>query len=224
MAQSTDTPKLLPGESVVRVQAEGSTKRMPDSVSVGIRIQSQGKTPAAAVNANANKLSQLMTDLRSLGVNEASISADELAAQPVYGEADGREDRSSIVGYRASQAIGIELADMSKLQAVISRLVEDGYGDLHADFHLNDPKAAEDEAQRVAVANARAEAANIASALGKRVSRVLLVGNNPEAYRGWNSIGQSIVVTGSRVQPLVLKPAPIEVESSVFIDWSLVDK
>lgn len=223
-SQSTDTPKLLSGESVIRVQAEGSVKRTPDSASVGITIQSEGSTPAAAVQQNSVKLAKLMDDLRLVGISEASISADELAARPVFPEDNGTRDRSRIIGYRASQTVGIAVADITKLQAVVGRLVQDGYGDLRADFELKDRKSVEAEAQRAAVANAKAEAENLASALGKRVNRVLLVGNSPEAYRGWTNSDQNIIVTGSRMQPLVLKPAPIEVQSKVFVDWSMVDK
>jgi len=224
VAQSTDTPELLPGESVVRIEAEGSVERVPDLVAINITIQSEGRTPGGATGANSVKLSGLVRDLDSLGVSEASIAADELAAQPIYPEVNGNEDRSRIIGYRARQGIGVELRDVSRLQPVISRLVEYGYGDLRASFRLSDERVAKAEAQRVAIANARAEAANVASALGKRVSRLLLVGNNLQAYRGWLRSGQDIIVTGSRVQPLVLKPAPVEVESKIYVDWSLVDR
>jgi uncharacterized protein YggE len=223
-AQSTDTPKLLPGESVVRVEAEGSVTRVPDVVTISISIQSEGTTPAEATEANSAKLAKLIRDLASLGVDQASISASELAALPIHPEVNGNEDRSRIVGYRARQGIGVELPEVSRLQAVIGRLVQTGYGDLRASFRLSDEKLARAEAQRAAVANAKAEAENLASALGKRVGRLLLVGNNAEAYRGWDSYGQNIVVTASRMQPLVLTPAPVDVEAKVYVDWSLIDR
>lgn len=224
LGQSTDTPELLPGESVVRVEADGFVERTPDLLAIGVTIRSEGPTPGAAAEANSAKLTRLVRDLNALGVSEAWISAEELAAQSIYEETDGREDRSRIVGYRARQTISIELRDLARLQPIITRLVQDGYGDLRADFRLSDPKTAEAEAQRAAITNARAEAQNMASSLGKRVGRLLLIGNGPEAYRGWTGYGQNIVVTGSRVQPLVLKPAPVRVESKVYVDWSLVDR
>lgn len=223
-SQSTDTPKLLPGEAVVRVEAEGSVERVPDLLTLSIAIQSEGQTPAEATEKNSEKLARLVRDLHSLGIDEASISADELAAQPIYPEVNGNEDRSRILGYRARQGIGIEVHDVARLQSVIARLVQVGYGDMRAAFRLSDEKAAKAEAQRRAVANAQSEAENLASALGKRVSRVLLVGNSTGAYRGWSNLGDTIIVTGSRVQPLVLKPAPVEVEAKVYVDWSLVDR
>lgn len=223
VGQSTDTPKLLANESVVRVQAEGYVERMPDAALVGITIQSDGRTPGEAVQSNSAKLAALMADLQSLRVKEASISADELAAQPVYAEVDGNQDRSKVKGYRARQTVGINISDLGQLQAVIARLVQDGYGDLRADFEISDSKAVEAEAQRVAVVNAKAEANNLAAALGKRVSRLLLIGNSAEAYRGWTSTGQDIIVSGSRISPLILKPAPMRVESKVYVDWSLID-
>jgi len=223
-AQSTDTPELLPGESVVRVEAEGEVERVPDLVTISITIQSEGRTPAEATEANSAKLTRLVSDLAALGISEASISADELAAQPIYPEVNGNEDRSRILGYRSRQRIGIEVPDVSRLQPVIARLVQDGYGDLRATFTLRDEKAAKAEAQRAAIGNARSEAENMANALGKRVSRLLLVGNNADAYRGWQNYGDNIVVTGSRVQPLVLQPAPVRVTTKVYVDWSLVDR
>lgn len=222
--QSTDTPKLLPGESVVRIEAEGSVERMPDSLGIGVTIVSEGRTPGEAAERNLAKLTELVGDLASLGIDKAFISAENLSAQPVYAEDNGRQDRSRIVGYRARQTVGVELLDLSRVQRVITLLAEEGYGELQATFRLKEPRVAEAAAQRAAIASARAEAENVAAALGKRVGRLLLVGNKLEAYRGWTGLGQDIIVSGSRIPPIELKPAPVEVESRVYVDWSLVDR
>ena len=79
------------------------------------------------------------------------------------------------------------------------------------------------EAQRAAIASARSEAENMAAALGKRVGRLLLISNDQSGYRGWDDLSETIVVTGSRIQRIQLKPSPIAIESRVYSDWSLVD-
>lgn len=225
VGQSTDTPALLPGESVVRVESRGFIERMPDTLDLTIGIRSQGDSAKAVADANAAKLQRLVADLRSLGIEESWTSAKGFNAGPVYAEnANGREDRSRIVGFRATQTISVELRDLSRFQEILGRLAQEELSDISANFELKDRRKAELEAQRVAISNARAEAENIASALGKRVGRLLLIANEREGYRGWKDLGDSITVTGSRIQPLELKPTPVTVDSTVYVDWSLIDR
>jgi uncharacterized protein YggE len=197
---------------------------MPDLLVIGVGVESRGSSPKQAADANLEKLSRLMRDLRAIGVNEGSIGAEELAATPIYAQVEGNEDRSNILGYRARQRLAIELRDLSRLQVVMTRLTADAYGDLSADFRLADQTSAAAEAQRAAIASAKREADNLASALGKRVGRLLLVANSSEGYRGWVDYGDTVMISGSREQPVELRPAPIEVESRVYADWSLIER
>ncbi|QIK95960.1 SIMPL domain-containing protein [Sphingomonas sp. HDW15A] len=222
-AQSTDTPQLLPGESVIRVTGEGEVERVPDILTLTVAIQSDGATPKEAADANLAKMTALIHELQGVGVPEALISARQLSAAPVYAERDGPGQRV-VRHYSASQRVEIRLRDLTRLQPVVDRLVDSGFGQLDANFDLSDRTAARFEAQRKAIANTRAEAENIAAALGKRVGRLLLVANTREGYGGWRNFDDNVVVSGSRIKPLALRPAPVTVTSRVFVDWSLVDQ
>lgn len=222
-AQSTETPQLLPGESVIRVTGEGEVERVPDILTLSVALQSDGATPKEAADANLAKMTALVQELHGVGVPEALISARQLSAAPVYAEREGPGQRV-VRHYSASQRVEIRLRDLARLQAVVDRLVDSGFSQLDASFDLDDRTAARFEAQRKAIANTRAEAENIAAALGKRVGRLLLVANSRDGYNGWRNFDDHIVVSGSRIKPLALRPAPVAVTARVYVDWSLVDR
>lgn len=220
-AQSTDTPDLLPGESVVRVHAEASVERDPNRFNVTVTIRSNGATPREAAEGNAQKRSELLAILKSLNAGEIATELERYGAYAIYDEDDRR--RGTPVGYESRQDIGVTLNSFQPVEPLIDRLTSAGFSDLQVSFGLFDRREGELAARRDAIAKSRQEADNIASALGKRVNRLLLVATDMGGYKG-NEPLNSIVVTGSSVPPSIVKPAPVEIESEIYADWSLVDK
>ena len=221
IGQSTDTPELLPGESVVRVHSKATIERMPDVFGIAVTVESVGQTPRQAAAQNQTKVDALLKILNSAGIGEVSTELEEYSASAVY-EVDDRQ-RTRPIGYEANQQISVEIAQFDQMEPLVDRLTEAGFSDLRVSFGMKLRRPLELEARRLAIQRAREEAQNIAGGLGKRVGRLLLVGTDLDRYRG-NEASDSIIVTGSRVPRNMIRPAPVEIESEIYADWSLVDE
>lgn len=117
----------------------------------------------------------------------------------------------------------MRLRDLSNAEPLVARLFEAGANSVRApSFSLADDRAARRGAERAAIAEARAEAENYATALGKRVGRLIRIGDR----KAWsNPISQeTIVVTGSRIPRTPIEPGEITTQAVVYVDFALIDR
>jgi uncharacterized protein YggE len=127
-----------------------------------------------------------------------------------------------VVGCRAGEDIALLVTDTGALDAVLSALVGAEPTDLQGPrWVLDDPAAAQREAQRRAVADARARAEGYAVALGGTLGPLLRLSEAaehavPMAYRMAAAEG-----AGPDVRALGLEPEPVRVTARCTTTWAL---
>jgi uncharacterized protein len=127
-----------------------------------------------------------------------------------------------VVGCRASEHLALLVTDVTALDAVLSALVGAEPTDLQGPtWVLEDPDAARREAQRRAVADARARAEGYAVALGGTLGSLLRLSEAaehaaPMAYR--TAAAES---AGPDVRALGLEPEPVRVTARCTTAWAL---
>ncbi len=182
-----------------------------------------GATAQAAMAANSALVDRLINVIRSAGISATDIRTSDLSVAPrIAGDGRDVDLRPRILGYVARNQLRIRFRDLNRASAIIDSLFAAGANEVDGPrFSLADPVPAQRAAQRAAIAEARAEADNIASTLGKKVGRLLRVSD-----RRVSSIdsGVEIIVSGSRAARVVIEPGELEIVSSVFVDWELVDR
>ncbi|HEX4738923.1 MAG TPA: SIMPL domain-containing protein [Allosphingosinicella sp.] len=217
---------LAPGEVLMQVQASGEARTRPDVMSINAGVVTTGQTAKAAVAANNTLANRLLDAVRGQGVAPKDVQTQELSVRPQFDRTDetrasetGRPPR--IVGYIATNNLTLTLRDLGKAPDIVDALFEAGANNVQGpNFSLSHPEPAQAEARRAAVAAARAQADEYASALGMRVSRVLRVSERgafeQEARNG------TIMVTGSRIPRTPLEPGEITTRITVWIDFAMV--
>ena len=168
---------LAPGETLLRVEAEGETLRRPDLMEIEAGVVTTGSSAREALRANSALAERLIAAVRSAGIEARDVRTAALSVQPrVKGDEDDEAARPRILGYVARNSLTLRLRDLARAPEVIDALFAAGANQVEGPrFALADPKPALAEARRDAVAEARAEAETYAEAMNMRIVRVLNV-------------------------------------------------
>jgi uncharacterized protein YggE len=171
-AASAQTPGTNDAPVVVTM-GEGVIKRAPDRAWVTIAAESRAKTPAEAQKLNADAMSAVMQKLKGVGLPAEAIRT---AAYELRPEFDYANNRQTLRGYVARNAVEVRVDDLPKLGEVLDLAVGAGATSVSGiRFDLKDRASAEQVALQRAVSDARAQADTAAQAAGLRVERVVRI-------------------------------------------------
>lgn len=177
-AQGTPTPAPVPQ---IHVSATEEVEIAPDRASVSLAVESRARTAGAAGAENARIQTAVLDTLRRLGIEARHLRTQGVSITPEY-EYPRDGGRPTVVGYRATNAIQVELQQISRVGTVIDAALGRGatnVGGLH--FFASTTAEARREAMRRAVARARADAEAIAIAAGGTLGALLEVSANADS-------------------------------------------
>jgi uncharacterized protein len=127
-----------------------------------------------------------------------------------------------VVGCRAGEHLALLVTDVTALDAVLSALVGAEPTDLQGPtWVLEDPAAARQEAQRRAVADARARAEGYAAALGGTLGPLLRLSEAPE-HAAPLSYRTAAAESAPDVRALGLEPEPVRVTARCTTTWAFL--
>ncbi len=128
-----------------------------------------------------------------------------------------------VVGCRAGEQLALLLTDVTALDAVLSALVGAEPTDLQGPtWVLEDPAAAQREAQRRAVADARDRAEGYAAALSGTLGPLLRLSEAPEHAAPMTYRMAATEAAGPDVRALGLEPEPVRVTARCTTTWALL--
>ena len=178
LALATSTPAFAqtspPADPpMVVTVGEGIVKRAPDRAWVTIAAESRAKTPGEAQKLNADAMSAVMGKLKGTGLPADAIRTSSYELRPEF---DWANNRQTLRGYVARNAVEVRVDDLPKLGTVLDIAVGAGATTVSGiRFDLKDRTKAEQEALQQAVADARAQADTAAQAAALKVERVMKI-------------------------------------------------
>jgi hypothetical protein len=171
-AQARQGPDVPP-VPVVITMGEGTVRRAPDRAWVTIAAESRARTAQDAQRANADAMTAVTAKLKSSGLPADAIQTTSYDLQPEFDYANGKQ---TLKGYVARNQIQVKVDTLSKLGDIIGASVATGATNVsNVRFDVQDRDAAEREALRMAVADARKRADAAAAGAGMHVEAVLKV-------------------------------------------------
>src|SRR5262245_50146821 len=171
------TPTAASNDSkrVTRVLVTGNstTKAHPDTATLMISVVTQAKTAINAQQDNAAKSDAVIRALKSaVPAAEVKTSGYSVPQQRVYRE----NQPPTITGYEARNTVTVTLGDLKKVANVIDASSQAGANDISGiAFTLRQDRPARDQALKEATREAMSRAEVVASALGRRVTRIVEV-------------------------------------------------
>lgn len=214
---------LQPGETLLEVQSVGEVSGMPDRASFTAAVDTQGSTPAAAMEANAAASARLAAAARKAGVEAAALRTSNLSVQPRYRQDRNGNPGDEVIGYRATSRFLLHKMPLAVAEKAVAALIDAGATELQGpDFAFADEAPLVRASRADAIRKAQQQAEDYAAALNLRVARVLRVSERASS----GGAGQEIVVTGARrgkVLP-VLAPGEQAITTQVWIDFALTPR
>ncbi|SFF94489.1 hypothetical protein SAMN05518801_10444 [Novosphingobium sp. CF614] len=180
--QASPVPAIEAGHTLLTVSAQGSSTRTPDMASYSAGVTTQGTTASEALSANSALMTRVIAALKQAGIADKDIQTSNLNLNPVYAQPKRQPDGSHedgpqrIVGYQATNTVSVRQRKLEAMGKVIDALVNAGANQVNGpNFMLAEPDAAQDEARKAAMKDARARANLYAGAAGLRVARIVSI-------------------------------------------------
>jgi uncharacterized protein YggE len=159
-----------PTPPVIVTSGEGIVKRAPDRAWVSIAAESRARTAPEAQKLNTDAMTAVLDKIKGLGVAAEAIRTTAYSVQPDFEYQNGRQN---LRGYIARNQVEVRVDDLPKLGEIMANAVGTGATSVSGvRFDLKDREAAETEALRLAVRDARRRADAAASGAGVKIVQV----------------------------------------------------
>lgn len=168
-AQEPSVPQVptivTTGEAVVR--------RAPDRAFLVAAVETRAKDPKEAQSQNAKTMTAVQARVIASGIPKDAVRTLGYNIQQEFDFVNGRRVPR---GYAARNAVEVRVEALDQLGELLDAVVQAGATSISGvRFDLRDRAAAEREALRQAVADARARAEAAASGVGRTIDRVLRI-------------------------------------------------
>jgi hypothetical protein len=219
-AAQTPAPAAPAEGPVVVTTGEGIVKLPPDRVWVSIAAESRARSPRDAQRANADAMAAVLAKLKGAGLPADAIRTSGYDLQPEFDYANGKQ---TLRGYVARNTVEVRVDAIDRAGEILDLAVGSGATSISGiRFDLKDRAAADREALRRAVADARTRAEAAAAGANLRVDRVLRIEEQRsivEPPRPMMMMRQSAGAAESGQPPI--SPGELEVRASVTMTMSL---
>lgn len=190
--------------AVIVTQGEGVVKRAPDRAWVSIAAESRARTAAEAQRLNTDAMTAVLEKIKAAGIPTDAIQTTGYNLQPEFDYANGKQ---TLRGYLARNQVQVRVDVLAKTGDVIASAVGSGATSVSGvRFDLKDRDAAEREALRRAVQDARQRANHAATGAGVTIDRVIRV----EEQRQEPDVIRPMAMVRMADEPLMAKTTPIE--------------
>jgi len=193
-----------PPPPVIVTSGEGVVKRAPDRAWVSIAAESRARTAPEAQRLNTDAMTAVLDKIKSLGAAADAIQTTGYTLQPDFEYQNGRQN---LKGYIARNQVEVRVDTLSKLGEIMANAVGSGATNVSSvRFDLKDREAAESEALRMAVRDARRRADAAASGAGVRVIQVWRI----DEQRDMDVVRPMAMARGGMVDMAQAAPVPVE--------------
>jgi uncharacterized protein len=201
----------------VTVSGTAAVAARPDRAHVHLGISVLADEPAAALGQVAERTTRLEALLAELGIPEADrVSGGVTVAE----ETEWRNDRSVILGHRATARVTARVTELAVLGRLLSTAVEQTGARVDGPFWIVDAaNPARLAACRDAVTSARARAAAYAAGLGLELGEVEEVNETVPHVMPGPMVGfRAAAMTAPDVP---MSPGELDVSSTVWVRFAL---
>jgi uncharacterized protein YggE len=159
-------------DRLITVTGEGTVSVPPDMATIHLGVTTQAASAREASDANARRMTALLTAMKGGGIAESDIQTSSLSLQPQMG--GGNTPR--ITGFQASNQVMVKVRDLAALSGLLDKTIAAGANDVSGiEFAVSDRSKALDRARKDAIDDARRKAELYATAAGAKVGAVALI-------------------------------------------------
>lgn len=203
---------------VIVTVGEGVVMLTPDRAWVSIAAESRARSPRDAQRANADAMSAVLGRIKAAGLPADAVRTSGYDLQPEFDFSNGKQ---TLRGYVARNGVEVRVDDLPRVGEIIDAAVGSGATSVSGvRFDLKDRVAAERDALKRAVADARARADAAAAGAGLVVDRVLRIEEQRAPQHDPRPVLMMRTVSAESAQTPIT-PGELEVRASVTLTTAI---
>ena len=165
------------GYNTISVSGSGTSSLQADMATVILGVQTQAETSSEAIDRNAELMTAVVDAIKTLGLTDNDLKTVSYNVHAIY----SKEDYSTVVGYRVTNMISVEITDMSLTGQVIDAAADNGaniFQGVSFGLSLEKQSDLKMQAYLAALGDAEGKALLIADTLEVTITGVLSVAEN----------------------------------------------
>ncbi len=174
-AEFTSTPYAR----TITVNGEGKITIKPDIAMVTLTVSSAGKTVAEVTADGNKKMTNIIAEMKTLGIKAEDIQTSEYNLYPRYDYGSTvsgtyRPTTPTILGYSLDQSVNVKIRNLEKSDQVLDRAIQAGANQVSSlTFDMDDASSVKKDARKMAFDKAREKAEEMSKAAGVSLGRVI---------------------------------------------------
>ncbi|HEY6143239.1 MAG TPA: SIMPL domain-containing protein [Flavobacterium sp.] len=162
---------------MINVSGEGKVKVAPDQASISISIETKGTKAEDVKRENDKKMDAVLKFIKNSNIAKEDFQTQRISLNPNY-DYDKKK-----YNYVATQSVQILLKDLSKYDALMEGLVNEGINRIdNVEFKSSKMAQLQSETRKLAIKDAKAKAEDFVSVLGQKVGKAILISDNSQSY------------------------------------------
>jgi uncharacterized protein len=154
---SAEESKTMP--RVISLNGHGEVKAKPDMAVVTVGVMSQAQTAREALTQNTAAMEKIFASLKAGGIEARDIQTSNFSVNPRYDYGQNNRQPPRLVGYDVSNSVAVSVRKLDTLGSVLDTVVSQGSNQINGImFAIADDDKLQDEARKVAVADAERKA------------------------------------------------------------------
>jgi len=205
------------------VTGEGKISVAPDVAILNLGVEAQADTVAKAQGQAATAMTAVVAELDRFGVAEKDIKTQYFSIAPVrnWSEKDGRE---ILIGYRVTNTVTVKVRMIEDTGAIIDAAANAG-GDYirinNISFTVDDPSAYYEEARKLAMADAKAKAEQLADLGNVRLGKPTYISESGAYVPVVREFYGEAAMPSMAAPPTPISPGETEIRLSVQVVYSI---
>lgn len=162
---------------MINVSGEGKVKVAPDQASISISIETKGTKAEEVKRENDKKMEGILKFIKKSNIATEDFQTQRISLNPNY---DYEKKKYS---YIATQTLQILLKDLSKYDALMEGLVNEGINRIdNVEFKSSKMTQLQSDARKLAMKEAKVKAEDYVSVLGQKVGKAILISDNSQIF------------------------------------------
>ena len=162
---------------MINVSGEGKVKVAPDQASISISIETKGIKAVDVKQENDKKMDAILKFVKKSNIATEDFQTQRISLNPNY---DYEKKKYS---YIATQTLQILLKDLSKYDALMEGLVNEGINRIdNVEFKSSKIFQLQSDARKLAMKDAKSKAEDFVSVLNQKVGKAILISDNSQIY------------------------------------------
>jgi uncharacterized protein len=156
----------------------GETRMAPDMATINVGVTTSAATAREAVDGNNTAMKRILDVMAEAKIEARDIQTSNFTVNPRYDYGNNTQP-PKVAGYDASNQVAVTVRKLADVGVVLDQVVSAGSNQINGiSFSVSKPEAAEDEARKLAVADAKRRADVYAAAAGVKLGPVLAITEN----------------------------------------------